>query len=49
MNESSQKEERQYPDAKLLNRERKVLEREKKEKIRGGTKHLKDIKKLHLK
>lgn len=32
-----------YPDAKLLNRERKVLEREKKEKVRGGTKHLRKI------
>ncbi len=35
-----------YPDAKLLNRERKVLEREKKEKIRGGTKHLKETKEI---
>lgn len=33
-----------YLDAKLLNRERKVLEREKKEKIRGGTKDLKKTK-----
>lgn len=30
-----------YPDAKLLNRERKVVDREQKEKIRGGTKALK--------
>lgn len=34
----------EYPDAKLLKRERKVLERDKKEKIRGGTKHLKESK-----
>jgi len=30
-----------YPDTKLLNRERKVKNREEKEKIRGGTKHYK--------
>ncbi len=44
MKESSRIRLRQYPDAKLLNRERKVLEREKKENIRGGTKHLRDVK-----
>ncbi|MEW5694231.1 MAG: site-specific DNA-methyltransferase [Candidatus Hydrogenedentota bacterium] len=44
MSESNQKEDRIYPDSRLLNRERKVSEREKKEKIRGGTKHLKRIK-----
>lgn len=36
----------EYPDAKLLKRERKVLDREKKEMVRGGTKHLKAIKKI---
>lgn len=35
--------EKKYPDAKLIERERKVQDRNKKEKIRGGTKHLKDI------
>jgi len=33
-----------YPDAKLLKRERKVIERNKKEKVRGGTKDHKTIK-----
>lgn len=33
-----------YPDAKLLRRERKVIERVQKEKIRGGTKDLITIK-----
>jgi len=35
-----------YPDAKLLSRERKVTSREEKEKIRGGTKHLKETNKI---
>jgi DNA modification methylase len=34
---------KKYPDAKLMERERKVQDRIKKEKIRGGTKHLKEI------
>ena len=33
-----------HSDNKFLNRERKVKERDKKEKIRGGTKDLKEIK-----
>lgn len=39
-----------YPDAKLLNRERKVIGREQKEKIRGGTKAFKadSPRSLHL-
>ncbi|PIV28320.1 MAG: site-specific DNA-methyltransferase, partial [Candidatus Altarchaeum sp. CG03_land_8_20_14_0_80_32_618] len=36
----------EYPDAKLLKRERKVLEREKKERVRGGTKHLKETREI---
>lgn len=44
MSKSYQKEDRIYPDSKLLKRERKVLERKKKEEIRGGTKYLKVIK-----
>ena len=32
-----------YPDAKLLRRERKVKDRAEKEKIRGGTKHRKHV------
>lgn len=36
----------EYPDAKLLNRDRKVLDREKKEEQRGGTKHLKKTKEI---
>jgi hypothetical protein len=42
MNENIPKHNGIYPDAKLLNREKKVEDRENKEKIRGGTKHLKD-------
>jgi DNA modification methylase len=37
------KKDKKYPDSKLLNRERKVIDREEKEKIRNGTKHLKKI------
>ena len=33
-----------YPDSKLLNKERKVINRKGKEKIRGGTKQLKEVK-----
>jgi len=44
MNEHIQQNKIQYSNAKLISRERKVLEREKKEKIRRGTKHLKVIK-----
>ena len=33
-----------YPDTKLLNRERKVIDRVQKEKIRKGTKGLKKVK-----
>lgn len=43
MKENPQSVIKTYNDAKLLNRERKVLERGEKEKIRGGTKYLKDI------
>lgn len=38
------KTSRVYPDAKLLRRERKVIDRDEKEKIRGGTKDLTTIK-----
>lgn len=38
-----------YPDVKLFNRERKVKEREKKEQIRGGTKHLNYVSKTNNK
>lgn len=38
-----------YPDVKLLNRERKVKEREKKEQIRGGTKHLNHVSNINIK
>lgn len=32
-----------YPDAKLLNRERKVINRAEKERVRKGTKHMKTV------
>ncbi len=35
---------RDYPDAKLLRRERKVIDRVQKEKLRGGTKYLTIVK-----
>ncbi|HID27546.1 MAG TPA: hypothetical protein EYP22_06970 [Methanosarcinales archaeon] len=38
------KNKKKYPDAKLLNRERKVVGRVEKEKIRKGTKDLKKVK-----
>lgn len=41
---SEYKTSRVYPDAKLLRRERKVIDRIRKEKIRGGTKDLITIK-----
>jgi DNA modification methylase len=44
MDVNNQKKNRIYPDIKLLHRKRKVVDREKKEKLRGGTKQLKDIK-----
>lgn len=33
-----------YPDAKLLRRERKVIDRVQKEKVRGGTKYFTTVK-----
>jgi site-specific DNA-methyltransferase (adenine-specific) len=38
---NKKKEKSRFPNAKLLNQERKVLSRREKEEIRGGTKHLK--------